>query len=273
MLFMRGLSLTRRVPRAVSPPPNFRVKLAGWIGFLCRGFSIPQNFGKSFTMKSPRIYTYKVTFEEVPYWYWGVHKERKYGESYLGSPVTHRWMWEFYTPKVQILEFFEDWEEALRIEKRLIEPDLNNHQCLNEHCGGYLSLESCKKGGSKAVELSLGAFGRTAEEWAEDSRKGARKAKELGVGIHAPGVSSKAGKKGAETNRENGTGLNDPRVREKALEKQRKIVELTCSETGETFCFPSIREAAKVLNLDRRNLTSTCTGKQRTTRGYFARFV
>jgi hypothetical protein len=224
-------------------------------------------------MKSPRIYTYRVTFEEVPYWYWGVHKEKRFGEIYLGSPVTHQWMWEFYTPEIQILEFFEDWEEALRIEKSLIKPDLNNPLCLNEHCGGYLSIESCKKGGSKAVELGLGPFGRTPEEWAEDSRKGARKTKELGVGIHAPGVSSKAGKKGAETNRKNGTGLSDPRVREKALEKQRKIVELTCLKTGETLRFSSIREADRTLNLGRRNLTSVCTGKQKTIKGYLARFV
>jgi hypothetical protein len=101
----------------------------------------------------PRIYTYKITFEEVPYWYWGVHKEKKFGEKYLGSPVTHRWMWEFYTPKIQILEFFpytdEGWEEANLIEKRLILPDLDNPFCLNENCGGYFSLallrEACKK--------------------------------------------------------------------------------------------------------------------------------
>jgi hypothetical protein len=55
---------------------------------------------------TPRIYTYKITFEEIPHWYWGVHKEKNYGEEYLGSPVTHAWMWEFYTPRVQLLEFF-----------------------------------------------------------------------------------------------------------------------------------------------------------------------
>ena len=224
-------------------------------------------------MKSPRIYTYKVTFEEVPYWYWGVHKEKKYGEIYLGSPVTHRWMWEFYTPEIQVLEVFEDWEEALRVEKSLIKPDLNNPRCLNEHCGGHLSIESRIKGGNKAAEMGFGAFGRTPEKWSEDSRRGGRKAKERGVGVHAPGVASEAGKQGAETNRKNGTGLCDPEVREKALEKQRKIVELTCLKTGETLRFSSIREADRTLNLGRRNLTSVCTGKQKTIKGYLARFV
>jgi hypothetical protein len=85
--------------------------------------------------------------------------------------------------------------------------------------------------------------------------------------------SREAGRKGAETNRKNGTGLSDPQVREKALEKQRKIVELTCLKTGETLRFSSIREADRTLNLGRRNLTSVCTGKQKTIKGYLARFV
>jgi hypothetical protein len=114
------------------------------------------NLAKVFTMTTPRIYTYKITFEEVPYWYWGVHKERKFGELYLGSPKTHKWMWEFYTPKIQILEFFpytdEGWEEANRVEKRLIKNDLNNPLCLNENCGGCISLSCRREGGNKTHE-------------------------------------------------------------------------------------------------------------------------
>jgi len=109
------------------------------------------------SIMQPRIYTYKITFEEVPYWYWGVHKEKKFGELYLGSPVTHKWMWKFYTPKVQILELFpyteEGWKEANSVEYRLIWPDLNNRLCLNEHCGGTTSYEGCRKGGSKVFTM------------------------------------------------------------------------------------------------------------------------
>jgi hypothetical protein len=101
----------------------------------------------------PRIYTYKITFEEIPHWYWGVHKEKKYGETYLGSPVTHKWMWDFYTPKIQILEFFpftdEGWKEANLVEDRLIRPDLNNPLCLNEGCGARVSREAAQQGGYK----------------------------------------------------------------------------------------------------------------------------
>lgn len=106
----------------------------------------------------PRIYTYKVTFEEIPHWYWGVHKESRFGETYLGSPCTHKWMWGFYTPKVQILEFFEDWDTARDVETRLIRPDLNNPLCLNENCGGFRSLETAKRAGR------IGGVNRSAEK-------------------------------------------------------------------------------------------------------------
>jgi hypothetical protein len=133
----------------------------------------------------PRIYTYKITFEEVPYWYWGVHKERKAGETYWGSPKTNKWVWEFYTPEIQILEFFsntpEGWVEAQLVEDRLILPDLDNPFCLNERCNVRSSLKSLKKGGQvvgkitgkQAVENKLGIFSpdyRNSERYAEDRR-------------------------------------------------------------------------------------------------------
>jgi hypothetical protein len=102
-------------------------------------------------MKSPRIYLYKITFEEIPDWYWGVHKEKKFGEFYMGSPHTHAWKWKFYTPKKQILQFFEyneeGWRQANLIEDRLIRPDLNNPLCLNESVSGHYSLEAASRGG------------------------------------------------------------------------------------------------------------------------------
>ena len=68
----------------------------------------------------PRIYIYKITFEEVPYYYYGVHKEKYFNEQYWGSPVTNKWCWELYTPKKQILQLFdftdEGWVEAQKID-------------------------------------------------------------------------------------------------------------------------------------------------------------
>lgn len=107
----------------------------------------------------PRIYTYKITFEEVPYWYWGVHKERKFGEAYFGSPSTNAWVWEFYTPRIQILEVFpytdDGWREANEVEDRLIKPDVNNPLCLNENYGGFFSLAVLSKGGKTRNQLPV----------------------------------------------------------------------------------------------------------------------
>jgi hypothetical protein len=97
----------------------------------------------------PRIYIYKITFVGQPYWYWGVHKEKKFDEYYMGSPVTNRSYWEMYEPIKEIVETFdytdEGWSEALSREMDLIRPDLENPLCLNEKCGGVFSLASLRK--------------------------------------------------------------------------------------------------------------------------------
>jgi hypothetical protein len=101
-----------------------------------------------------------VTFEEIPDWYWGIHKESKFNDGYLGSPYTHAWKWEFYTPHLQVLEVFpytdEGWVEAREVENRCILPDLNNLLCLNEHCGGSTSLEIRRKTGKRMFRESKG---------------------------------------------------------------------------------------------------------------------
>lgn len=68
-----------------------------------------------------------------------MHKEKKFGEEYWGSPSTHKDKWKYFEFEKQILEFFDDWEEAHRTEERLIKPDLSNPLCLNMSCSGSLS--------------------------------------------------------------------------------------------------------------------------------------
>lgn len=97
-------------------------------------------------MLSPRIYTYKITFPYQGWWYWGVHKERVYGEPYFGSPKTHRQKWDWFYHEIQILEFFDSWDEARAVERRLIAADLNNPMCLNENNSGGFSIQASKKG-------------------------------------------------------------------------------------------------------------------------------
>jgi hypothetical protein len=154
----------------------------------------------------PRIYTYKIVFDEIPDWYWGVHKEVKHGEEYFGSPVTHAWKWEFYTPRKQILEEFdfseEGWQAAQTVEKRLILPDLHNPLCLNEGCGGLRSLRICKEGGRKGGLKTASIEGHmykagvaSGKVWTEAkreaSRQNAKKAhqsqKDRGIQIYGPG--------------------------------------------------------------------------------------
>jgi hypothetical protein len=176
------------------------------------------------TSQSPRIYIYKITFEEVLYYYYGVHKEKRFNDYYMGSPVTHKWVWDFYTPKKQILQFFdftgEGWLEAQEVETRLIRPFYNTDKwCLNEHCGARISLKVLretgkkmgkingkmhkenrtgffrlsaeqriengkKRGNERKIEKS-GVCGRSKEKMSEDGKRGGQKAKELEVGVHS----------------------------------------------------------------------------------------
>jgi hypothetical protein len=152
----------------------------------------------------PRIYTYKITFEEVPYYYYGSHKEKKYNGYYMGSPVTHKWYWKFYTPKKQILEYFNTREEANLVENRLIKPFLNDPYCLNENCGGIISLEMCKKGASILVKNKLGIHSRTKDQIKIDGDKGRETQKRLKIGIYSLEIRQENGKKLGEHNIETG---------------------------------------------------------------------
>jgi hypothetical protein len=149
------------------------------------------------TSQSPRIYTYKITFEEVPYYYYGVHKEKYANQKYFGSPQTNKWCWEIYTPKKQILEIFnftdEGWLDAQSVEKRLIKPVFNTDKwCLNERCGGSISLNVLRKhgringikNGPKSFNLNLGIHALTSEQKSEYAKISGRKNKENMIGVH-----------------------------------------------------------------------------------------
>jgi general stress protein YciG len=192
------------------------------------------------TSQSPRIYIYKITFEEVLYYYYGAHKEKKFNEYYMGSPETHKWMWNFYTPKKQILQFFdftdEGWLETLEVEERLIRPVYNTDKwCLNEACGGKFSLEVSRKNGQKTgqkmyqekrgwfaltpeersemgkkmFEEGIGCFSVPPEERTKISSKIGKKNYELGIGVagRSKEKMTEDGKKGGTKTKELGTGI------------------------------------------------------------------
>jgi hypothetical protein len=140
------------------------------------------------TSQSPRIYTYKITFEEAPYYYYGVHKEKRFDEEYFGTPVTNRWCWELYTPKKQILEVFEysddGWGEANKVEKRLIKPFYNADKCcLNAHCAGVIALKILREVGKMNYKNKLGVHGQSKEQMIENGSKTGKMNAENKTGI------------------------------------------------------------------------------------------
>ena len=170
------------------------------------------------TSQSPRIYTYKITFEEVPYYYYGVKKEKYFNEEYWGSPVTHKWMWGFYTPKKQILEFFpytnEGYIEAQEVEKRLIKPVYNTDKwCLNENCGGIISMDSLimsgKISGNRNKELGLYICGLTYEERLKYGKIGLETQKKNNLAIYGITAEQRIeyGKRGGNTCKEKNVGV------------------------------------------------------------------
>lgn len=199
-------------------------------------------------MKSPRVYTYKTTFEETSHWYWGVHKEKKFGETYLGSPVTHAWMWEFYTPKTQMLEVFPytggGWKEANCVEDRLILPDLNNPLCLNESCGTRVSLSVCIENGKKTGPKNSRAM---LPYCRDNGRKN--------VGLMQPYCRENGRKNAEKMNAHPNTVENrKENGRKTAAENNKKNFKpIFCLETGDIY--PSVREAARQTNQHQSNIS------------------
>jgi len=143
----------------------------------------------TFQMNSPRIYVYKITFDEVPYYYYGVHKEKSFDECYMGSPKTHAVFWQVCTPNKEIIRTFDytdsGWTEAQEFEKSLIISVYNTDpHCLNESCGGKISLEKSRRTGRRNYENGVGIFGRSKEQMIKDGSKAGKTCYEKGVGIH-----------------------------------------------------------------------------------------
>jgi hypothetical protein len=182
-------------------------------------------------MYSPRIYTYKITFLEVPYYYYGVHKEKVFNEEYWGSPVTNKWCWELYTPKKQILEIFdytdEGWKESQKVEKRIISRFYNTDKwCLNESVGGFSSIVICSKNGLKSKENKLGIFSLTREELVEIGKKRGKENFENKIGFFAITKEERIeiGKKSGKKNYQQGIGLASI-PKERRSEISRRVVE------------------------------------------------
>jgi hypothetical protein len=223
------------------------------------------------TTQQPRIYTYKITFEGAPFWYWGVHKEERYGECYFGSPKTRKWVWDFYEPEIQILEFFpytdEGWEEACEVEKRLIRPDLNDPNCLNENAAGYFSLEVIKK-----IHAEKDGDGKSLH--AKKAAAAAHAVKdEDGKSVNAKKAAAASHKVIHAEKDEDGKSVTAKKAGAAAKLACQKKVELTEVSDGGVFVFDSCWGAARDLGLDQGTLSQVCLGKRKTHKGYTARYL
>jgi hypothetical protein len=155
----------------------------------------------------PRIYVYKITFQEVPLYYIGVHKEKTFNEEYMGSPVTHKEKWQIYTPQKEILREFDytddGWLQAQDFEKELIRPVYNTDlNCLNESCGGRISLAINRAIGKKVWE------DKTPEQrskWLSRTTEQRSAAAKKGQASKSPEQRSAASRKGRATYLANST--------------------------------------------------------------------
>lgn len=68
-------------------------------------------------------------------------------------------------------------------------------------------------------------------------------------------------------------GMYDPAVIEERVRRQRKSIEVTKVDTGETFAFESRGDAARALDLNPGQLSNVCNGKLKQTMGYTARYL
>lgn len=210
------------------------------------------------TKNSLKIYTYKITFEEVPYYYYGVHKERKYNDFYMGSPKTHKWYWNHYTPKKQILQIFpytdEGWLEAKEIEERLIKPVYQTDRwCLNENCGGKISLEFLRENGKRNYMRGTGLAVISKEDRKKNGFISGTKCKKLGLGFHAQTKEQhyEFGKRLGKWNKENKS-------------KEFSVI----SPEGAIMNEKNVREFCKRENLDRRNFIHLLNGNWKQYKGW-----
>jgi hypothetical protein len=134
----------------------------------------------------------------------------------------------------------EGWIEAQEVEKRLIKPFYQTDEwCLNESCGGVMSLKVKSQNGKKVAENhkknGTGLYALTPEQKSEGGKKGGKiggktggkisgkKSYELGIGIHGMTFEerSERSKKNGLEHKENKTGVCG-RSKEKMSEDGRR---------------------------------------------------
>jgi hypothetical protein len=188
-------------------------------------------------VKEYRYYTYKVTFKDLPkYFYYG--RKKDCGKPYLGSPKTFRHLWDFFEPEVQILCWYKTAKEAQEAEDALIGHTWKQvwngrRYSLNRNKGGLIDEEVCSENGKKNAE-NLNSHPNTTRSKRKHGKARAEKmnrhpntieGRKKNVGKIPKEILSKNGR---ENGRENGKKCS------------KKVF---CIETGEVYS--SVREAER----------------------------
>ena len=204
-----------------------------------------------------RYYTYKVTFSDLPgYFYYGYHSSKR-GTRYSGSPKTWKHLWKFFEPEVQVLQWYETKEEAVEAEKSILRATWKDPYSLNENVGGVPSLESMKKGGVKSgvmkTELQTLSRKRSGKALASKRTKESLISQGRKAGKMRTPSQQKARSLWGEKGKSNFKwGLNNRPV--------------LCLETG--FIYPSINKAMGDTGIHQSNISKCCRGLRKTAGGF-----
>ena len=180
-----------------------------------------------------RYYTYKVTFKDLPgYFYYGRRKDN--GKPYFGSPKTWKRLWQHFEPEVQILQWYGTEEEADKSEKSIISATWKDKYSLNENCGGKVSEEVCRNNGLKTQNLNP-----------HRSRNG-RNTKNAQI-LNSSPESKEWGSKGWERS------------------ASRTSIPVECVTTGAVYS--SMRQASKHTGINSGRISECCSGERKEVEG------
>jgi hypothetical protein len=212
-----------------------------------------------------QYYTYKITFKDLPgYFYYGKHKDD--GKPYFGSPKTWRRVWRHFEPEIQVLQRYETAGEVEAAEESVIRATWDNKYSLNEAVGARVSEEVCRENGKNHPPKVRSANCKKMNDHVNTVASRSNNGKKTGPDT----VKAMNSHVNAATNR-SANGKKNGAYNGKASSSKRIL--LTNVSTGESFEFPSGREACRVLGLDLRNLNKVIGGKYKQHKGYTAVYL
>lgn len=159
-----------------------------------------------------KYYTFRVLFADGFYYYARRTSRSRLSpecDGYYGTPITHKDKWNTTVHcKDEIVEY-ATFEEMALAEISLIRPCLNDPMCLNECCGGLLSLDKITQIGKDNVRLKRGWFAIDTEEKKRIGSRSGSRCRDEGLGIFkmTPEERKELGRRNGERCKSSGTGV------------------------------------------------------------------